>query len=82
MMILYVDKNGKQAAFNSDLFAMAEWQEDGTTLLTLLRNLPEKCECGRILPAKFQKNVTHKVVASTPFAAIMSQMDQAAGLSA
>jgi hypothetical protein len=79
MLITYVDKNGKQAAFNSDLFAMAEWQDDGTTLLTLLRHLPEKCECGRILPAKFQKGGTYNIVASTPFATLMDQMDQAQG---
>lgn len=81
MLITYVDQNGEQAAFNSDLFVMAEWQEDGTTLLTLLRHLPEKCECGRLIPSELQPDsATHQVVTSTSFAEIMNQMDQATGM--
>jgi hypothetical protein len=81
MLIMYVYENGKQAAFNSDLFVMAEWQDDGTTLLTLLRHLPAKCECGRLIPSELQPhNTTHQVVTSTSFAEIMNQMDQATGV--
>jgi hypothetical protein len=80
MLITYVDKNGKQAAFNSDLFVLAESQDDGTTILTLMCHLPERCECGRILPAKFQKDGTYQVVAATPFIAITTQMEQATGV--